>query len=250
MKKILLPVILTITVLSACKKTETFSTFPLSDYNLQTPGKYITYRLDSLLFVDFGSRDTIVSYFAKDVVDAQVTDNLGRPAYRIFHYIRKTENDPWQPDNTFLTVPTDFSIEFIENNLRYIKLQQPLKEGFSWKGNAYLDTYDANSATSGITDWDLTYLDDWDYVYQDINQPLSLGNTNLDSTVTVVERDEFSNDSTIDIINDRNYFVEKYAKGIGLVYRNFYHREYQPSANGNPGYNTGYGVALTMIDHN
>jgi hypothetical protein len=250
-KPFLFTVFVIVTILTACNKTEDYPTSPLSDYNLQTPGKYIIYKLDSLLFINFGKEDTVVSYFAKDSVDALVTDSLGRLAYRILHYLSTSQSGPWQPDNTFLTVPTTYSVEFIENNLRYIKLQSPIQNNFSWKGNAYIDTYDVNIAVSDIPDWNLTYLDDWDYIYQDVYQSAIIGSIQLDSTITVTERDETIGDTTdINSYSERNFSIEQYAKGIGLVYRNFLHREYQPPTPSSDGYYVGYGVLFTMLDHN
>ena len=69
--------------LSSCSKssTETFDTAPLSDYNPLTVGKYITYNLDStVVYTNFGQTQTVNSYQVKLMVDAQITDNLGRPA--------------------------------------------------------------------------------------------------------------------------------------------------------------------------
>ena len=40
------------------------------------------------------------------------------------------------------------------------------------------------------------------------------------------------------------------GKGIGLIYREFLHWEYQGAQPGRPAYYLGYGVKLTMIDHN
>ena len=72
-------------IFSACKKTtEQYPTAPLSDYFPLTVGKYITYSLDSTIYYkNFGASATVNSYQVKYVVDAQVTDNLGRPGYRI-----------------------------------------------------------------------------------------------------------------------------------------------------------------------
>src|ERR1700733_10931088 len=102
--------------LSSCKKsTETFDTAPLSDYYPLTVGKYVTYNLDStVVYQNFGQTATINSYQVKLVVDAQITDNLGRPAYRIIRYIRNTPTAPWISDNTFMAVNTGTSVEFIE----------------------------------------------------------------------------------------------------------------------------------------
>ena len=49
---------------------------------------------------------------------------------------------------------------------------------------------------------------------------------------------------------EKNYSVEKYAKNIGLVYKEFLHWEYRARyRQAAPGF-TGYGVKLTMTGHN
>jgi hypothetical protein len=259
MKKSFLLVALIITLLISCNKTDTYTQtqnqIPVSAYNLQTPGKYIIYELDSLLFTNFGANETVVSYFAMDSVGGQITDNLGRTGYPVFHFIRKNQTDLWQADNTFLTVPTSNDVEFVDDNLRYIKLHAPVQNNYSWKGNAFIatDTRDITVGVTGVADWDLYYLDNWDYIYQNVNQPLTLGSLQLDSTITVTERDDSLGDATVDTAySEKTYSIEQYAKGIGLVYRNFLHREYQPPPPPyiTNGYTVGYGVTLTMLEHN
>ncbi|UAY51720.1 hypothetical protein [Ferruginibacter albus] len=251
MKKLFFLSVITIAILSACNKTDDFSPVSLGDYNLQTPGKYIIYQLDSISYANNGIPQTI-SYFAKDVVDSvPITDTLGRTGYRIYHYIKKNESDEWQPDNTFFTIPTKSNIEFIADNLRYIKLAAPMTEGFSWKGNAYIDTKTQTQTvtTPGVADWDLSYMDDWDYMYSNVNQPATVGNLSFDSTVTVNERDEVSGDTTdVSYYSEVTHSVEQYAKGVGLVYRNFVHRIWQPGLGAYE--STSYGITLTIIDHN
>jgi hypothetical protein len=232
---------------SACKKsTENLNTAALSDYYPLQVGKYITYSLDStVVYQNFGQSLAVISYQVKYVVDGQMTDNLGRPAFRIIRYIRKTASDPWASDNTFMAVPTEFSIEFIENNFRFLKMKEPISEGYSWKGNTYIDTYSLNSTVK--------YLDDWDYTYDSLNYPITVGALTIDSTLKVAERDEvIGNPSNPNSYSEINYSAEKYAKGIGLVYRRFLHLEYQPPTPGHPGAyaDPSYGVTLTMIDHN
>jgi hypothetical protein len=140
-----------------------------------------------------------------------------------------------------MVVPTENSIEFVENNLRYIKLKLPITEGFTWNGNSYIDSYSLNS--------DLKYLADWEYTYDSINVALNLRNVNIDSTIKVAQIDEFLGQDPSDpntLYAEKNYSVEKYAKGIGLVFKEFVHWEYQ----GVDASYIGYGVKLTMIDHN
>lgn len=245
MRKIFLLIIITSAVIfSACKKsTEDLVTPSVSEYYPLQVGKYITYNLDSTLFINFGTKDTVVSYQVKHEIDALITDNLGRPAYRIIRYIRKTAANSWVPDNTFMAVPTEFSVEFMENNLRFIKLKAPVRNGFSWKGNSYIDTYSLYS--------DVKYLDDWDYTYDSLHTTITLGALTVDSTLKVAQRDEvIGNPSDPNSYSETNYGAERYAKGIGLVYRNFLHIEYQPPRPGVGAYKQGYGVKMTMIDHN
>jgi len=160
-------------------------------------------------------------------------------------FIRNTAANPWQPDATFMAINTGTSLEFVENNLRYIKLKVPIKDSYSWKGNSYIDTYSLNS--------DLKYLDSWDYVYDSVGVRSTVGTFTLDSTLKVNQRDEIiGTPSDPNSYSEKNYGVEKYAAGIGLVYRNFFHSEYQPPVPGLGGhFVTGsYGVIMTMIEHN
>jgi hypothetical protein len=230
------------TLLFACKKqSESFSTASLNDYYPLQVGKYITYNLDSTVFINFSTKDTIIKYQVKDSIDAQITDNLGRPAFRITRYIRKNAGDAWTGNNTFMAIPTENTIEFVENNLRFQKLKLPIVEGFTWKGNSYIETYN-----------NFPYLDNWDYTYDSINAPITLGSLHIFNTIKVLQRDEFIGQDpnlSATLFAEKTYAVEKYAKDIGLVYKELIHWEYQGHQAASPGF-TGYGVKLTMIDHN
>ena len=244
-KTILLAGIAVTVIFSACKKTnEEFKTAAISDYAPLIVGKYITYQLDSLIFADnIIPKDTVISYQVKHVVEDSITDNLGRKAFTIRRYIRKKASDAWVPDNTFTAINTGHSYEFIENNLRFLKLEEPIRNDFSWKGNSYIDTYS--------DDPNIKYYDDWDYTYDSLNTPLQLGAITVDSTLKVAERDHIDgnpNDPNA-VIYVIDFSVSNYGWGIGLVYHRFLHQEYQ-NPNGTYGYKTGYGITLTMIDHN
>ncbi|MEP7164956.1 MAG: hypothetical protein ABI741_09680 [Ferruginibacter sp.] len=231
---------------SACKKSsEDFQTAPLSDYFPLTVGKYITYDLDSLVYTNFGTTTEVHSYQVKYETDAQITDNLGRPAYRIIRYIRSNAAAPWLSDNTFMAVNDTYTLEFVENNLRFLKLHAPVRDNYSWKGNTYIDTYSLNS--------EVKYLDDWDYIYDSVGVQQQVGSFTLDNCLVVDQRDEIiGNPLDPNSYSEINYSREKYASGIGMVYRNFSHSEYQPPVPGLGGhFVTGsYAVTLTMTDHN
>ena len=245
MRKLFLLLILIVAVIfNACKKsTNTLAVASVSEYYPLQVGKYITYNLDSTIFINFGTAQAVVKYQVKHQIDALITDNLGRPAYRVIRYIRKTAANPWVPDNTFMAVQTDFAVEFIENNMRFLKLKGPVRDAFTWKGNSYIDTYSLNSTVK--------YLDDWDYAYDSVNVKQTIGTFTFDSTLKVAQRNEIIGNLTDpNSYSEINFGAEKYAKGTGLVYRNFLHVEYQPPTPGRGAYRVGYGVKMTIIDHN
>lgn len=232
-------------VTQSCKKVGTYDSPALSDYMPLSVGKYIRYRMDSTRFIFFGQKDTIISYQAKDVVDAPITDNLGRQGWRIVRYLSDTNGTtPWKPAGSYMVIPTREAVEVVDNNLRYVKLKLPVTEGFSWKGNAYIDTYSLES--------EVKYLDGWDYTYADLSQPFTTSKgVTFENTVTIKQRDEVLGTPTdLGFYSQKNYSLEVYAKGLGLIYRNFLHWEYQPPDGSKPGYKEGYGLKLTLIDHN
>ena len=247
MKKIflLIPFTFLIFLFSACKKTnENFQTASIKDYAPFAVGKFITYRLDSLVYINFGASAVTRSYEVKYLVEAQTSNpDSMKTSFRITRYIRKNAPNAFQPDATFEAVYINNSLEFVENNLRFIKLKLPIRNEYSWKGNSYIDTYSLNS--------EVRFLDDWDYIYDSVSVPQTIGTYMLENTITVNQRDEvIGNPSDPNSYSEINKGVEKYAKGIGLVYRFFFHNEYQPPTAGRGGYFQGYGITLTMIDHN
>lgn len=237
--------VILLSAIGCSKKTDTYQTDQLTDYLQLAPGKYITYRLDSLEYgLNFGLADTMVSYLARDVIDTLITDNLGRPSWRIIRYYSDTTGTgDWTAVTTYMLTPTRQSVETVEDNMRFIKLVLPITDGVTWKGNSYIDTRSASST--------VPYLDNWDYTYANTGQAYQLNSGSVPSTVTVNQQDISTGDSTdASTYSDRTLSVEVYGKGIGMIYKNFLHWEYQPPGVNPQGFKTGYGITLSMIDHN
>jgi hypothetical protein len=240
-------------ILDSCKKqTGTIATSALLDYMPLQPGKYIHYRLDSTRYVNFGQNDTVISYDAKDVVDEQITDNEGRPSYRVIRYLRdiaSVDSADYSPSMTYMVTPTRNVIEVSEENLRFQKLKLPVTEGFSWRGNTYLPTSPFYDVYQFGNDQD---IDLWDYTYQNVDQSAEINGNVYDSTVTVLQIADSSNVPIEfpDGLAYKNYWVEQYAKNVGMIYKEVAMWEYQPPNAGNPGYISGFGIKMSIIDHN
>ncbi len=244
-RKYFLSIVVALTTIYSCKKeTATYTSDAISDYvNLQT-GKYITYRLDSLLFINYGTMDTVISYQAKDVIDSPFTDNLGRPSWRVIRYLSDTAaSKAWVPALTYMITPTRETMEVMENNLRYIKLTLPITNGFSWQGNSYIDTRPINP--------DLVYLAGWNYTYDSVGDSYSVLAGTIPNTLIVQQMNETDLGGSDTLFSSVNFSQEVYAKGIGMIYKNTVNWIYQPPNIGTPvGSTTGFGIRMSMIDHN
>ncbi len=212
------------TTWSSCSKISEQLPLPaLTDYYPLAVGHTLVYRLDSTVTTSFGQALVIHSYHLKDVISDTVLDNQGRLSFRVFRFITDTlEQTGWQALSTYYITPTQNTIEVMDDhNFRFIKLAEPMREGFSWKGNTYIDTRSANSPVQ--------YMDNWDYIYQDNNKTFNSLMGPIDLSVTVLQADETSPPGPFNPLyyQQRNYSVEVYGKGIGLVYKDFLHWTWQ-----------------------
>jgi hypothetical protein len=239
-------------IFSCSNKTETFVTDKLSDYLPLQTGKYITYRLDSLVFTNFGTVAVTRRYQMRQVVDAQLTDNLGRPSYRVYTFIRDSAGTlPWTASGTYFVTPLSSQIELTEDNLRVIKLHLPIREGYEWNGNSYLSDNPYSSIYVFNNDED---IQSWDFTYDTFEPAASYRGNNYTNVYTVLEQDESGNATSPNppVTDPAQYgfytkSLEKYSKDIGLIYRKYVLWEYQT----NPTIHyTGFGVTMWMIDHN
>jgi hypothetical protein len=245
--RISLLVITTISLFSCKGKKEELISEKLSEYIPLQPGKYITYRLDSMVYTNFGTVSVTRRYQVKHVVDAQITDNLGRPSYRVYTYITDSAGaQPWTVSGSYYVTPLTQQTEVIDDNMRVAKLHLPIKEGFQWPGNTYLaddpyyPTYDFNN-DNDIQAWDFTY---------DVFEPAtSYRGNNYTDVITVLQQDESGNAPVVDVnaYGYKTLALEKYSKNIGLVYRRYELWDYQKDP---IVHYTGFAVTMWMIDHN
>ncbi len=234
---------------SCTNKTDDFASPAMSDYLPLQPGKYIIYRLDSTVFTNLNRDVEIHKYQVKHQVDAEIADNLGRPSYRVFRYVRDEAGlTPWAPDGSYYITMLNDQTEVIDDNQRVIKLHIPLREGFSWKGNRYLPDNPYGGIYSFSVDDDMK---NWDFYYDTFQDFSYQGRTYTD--VLTVEQVNESTNLPIQpsyTIASKERSVERYSRDIGLVYREYHLWEYQNnSSSANPTY-TGFGITMWMIEHN
>lgn len=176
-------------------------------------GHWVIYQVDSTTYDDFyvPPRVETQSYQIKEVIESIFKDNENRDTYRIERFKRDSVTDPWVLINVWVANRTRSTAERVENNLRFIKLVFPVIQNASWSGNKFIFIGDNGG-------FDLSYLEDWDYTYEEIDQPLVMNSIMFDTTVTVLQRDR-------DIGIQLDYFKEIYAQDVGLIYKEARHLE-------------------------
>lgn len=234
---------------SCTKKTEEFPTEKLEEYYPLAPGKYIIYRIDSLVFTNFQRDVEVHSYQVKHVVDSETVDNLNRPSYRVYRYIRNADGTgDWVNNGSYFVTPLFDQVEVIEDNLRFIKLHAPIREGNSWNGNSYLhlDPYSSYKFTL------FGYMRNWEYVY-DSFQPTVEHEGHVYNDVWTIEEENYGENYPVTEAarpGSKIRAYEQYAKNIGLVFREYTIVEYEPNTTGPEPYYRGFGITMWMIDHN
>ena len=233
--------------LMACEKESvSFKTERIKDYYPLKVGKFISYRLDSTVYLNLGTKKVVHSYLIQDKIDSIITDNLGRPSYKIKRTIRSTtDTTKWKDLMSYLVTYDSTRLELVQDNQRYLKLVEPISNGFNWKGNAYINT-------AGIPS--MQFLADWRYTYENVRRPFTANGISYTETVTVNQRND-----TTGVTTDKksffeiNYSKEVYSKSIGLIFKDFLHEAWQPPNASSPGgyYEANsYGIRLTIIGHN
>lgn len=236
-----------ILILISCKRESlVFQTEKIKEYYPLAIDKYITYQLDSTVYLSLGTKKEVHSYLIKDRIDAVITDNLGRPSFKVKRSIRSnTDTTKWKDLMSYLVTYDSTRLELIQDNQRYLKLMEPISNGFNWKGNAYINT-------AGIPE--IQYMADWKYTYENIGRPYTENGISYPATITVNQRaDTAGKPSDKNFYFEINHSKEVYAKKIGLVYKNFLHEAWQPPNTNSPkGYYdaNSYGITLTIKGHN
>ncbi len=180
---------------SCTSETEELKLESPADYLPLQTGKYITYRLDSLVFTQAGRGQEIRYYQEKHLIDAVITDAIGRPTYRIYRFLRDSAGvKQWQSAGTYFITPLANSIEVTEDNMRIVRLAAPLTMGSSWRGNQFLASdpysplYEFNNDNSIAL---------WDFTVTQKNETFSLNGQTIPNVLTITRIDESNEPDTV-----------------------------------------------------
>ena len=164
-------------------------------------GSFIVYSVDSIIhrYEDdlTDNPDSMIDTFqyqVKEVVDSDFIDGEGDVAWRISRYYRTNDTSEWSFTTLWTAKVTSQSAQRVEENVRFVKLSFPIVLNKTWNGNYY------------------NFFPPEDYSIEEANVPLTIGNFDFDSSLSVLEADDLN-------LIHRIYKESKYAYGVGLISR-------------------------------
>jgi hypothetical protein len=217
----------TILFLAACEK----QIIPAEQINLGTEyvkfetGHFIEYDVDSIKYDDLYKRVDTFYYQLRDEVAETFLDNQNRKSYVVNRFKRKNDNEKWNDEGTYYITQSSFNIEWVQDNLRFIKLIFPLKLNTTWQGNRYINN-------------DNAVYKDWAYKYYNIAKPYNTGAKIYDNTISVLQVNKGA--GSMDgpnpkydplLLSAYTFGTETYAKNVGLVYKEITNWENQTGPN-------------------
>lgn len=186
---------------SSCKKKDPEVKSDLGEaYYPPTIGKYIVYDVDSIVFDEFTYDSTFYKYQIKEKIEEEYTDQQGKPALKLVRYIKKYSAAtsysamPWTIKDVWQVNITTKDVQVVEENVRFVKLIFPVKKSAEWNGNS------------------MNTIGEWTYTYSYIDTPESINSISFPLVLCVTQKNFCT-------LISRDYYIEKYAKDIGLVYR-------------------------------
>lgn len=189
-------ILLSVVFLFSCKKDSDDYVAPDIGHNYAglTLGKYVVYDVDSFYYDDFtGTIDTSI-FKIKEIVAEAYTDLEGEEAFKIHRYIKENDTTAWVLKDVWNAKLTQTNFQKAEENVRFVKLIFPVREGNIWNGNV------------------MNNLSEQDYTYETVDESDVIGGIALNSVLTVNQLENLN-------LIEQQLFKEKYAKNIGMVYR-------------------------------
>jgi hypothetical protein len=106
------------------------------------------------------------------------------------------DNMTWIIKDVWNYTKTKTTLEVVEEDVRFTKLIFPINADAIWNGNA--------NNTIG----------EWNYKYAYVDNTENINGTNFDKVLLVEQKDDKSKN-----VIHRQYYVEKHARNVGLIYR-------------------------------
>ena len=201
--------------LTACGKNETESLPDLAkDYFPLQIGKTLIYDIDTVIYDPQPGNTVQIDTFRwqiKEVFTDTFKDITGLLTYKIERSERRRGSTAnFEVKKIFTAALSDNEALRTEDNLKFIKFQRFFGERTTWDGNVYCDQsliIEVAGERMGL------FSKKWNYEILSLGKAEKIGTKDFTDVLTVRAQ------SDTRILTEKRYNLEKYAKGVGLVYK-------------------------------
>jgi hypothetical protein len=201
--------VLMFSLASCYENTEPFDPSKLGfEYFPLELGNYWIYQIDSVKYQSDGQIiDSSLAFIKEEVVEILLDINQDT-IYRIERFHRASDSTEWKIIDVWAAQKSQTQAIRIEENLKFIKLVFPAVQFSSWDGNIFFDE-DILIQSGGEF---LQVYKNWNYQIASVGVSEIIDSTEY-SDVLIVEQADY------ETVLERRFAIEKYEKGIGLLYK-------------------------------
>lgn len=209
--------ILTIALFSGCTPSGTVEEFDEErfgfDYFPLEVGKFWIYAVDSIVYDDLGATKLDLKSEIKEEIVDTFRNEVNELVYVVNRFWRRENSSPWQVTDVWSAVKDRERAFRTEDNLKFIKFVFPPLTGKRWNSNIYFDEFTivtiAGESLRMFADWN-----DAQMTSVDVNE--RIGSVDYENVATILLTDDDERNAI-----ERRYALEKYARGVGLVYKEY-----------------------------
>ncbi|MCF0071848.1 hypothetical protein LZD49_15330 [Dyadobacter sp. CY261] len=177
--------------LVSCEKDTTDPVDVYAYYPLRV-GYYQVFEVNEEVYSTGQTAPVVKKWQERDEVEKVISDSAGVITYLISRSARNSTADYWQKTKEYTVQKYPDKLLTSIDNQTIFSLVFPVDTRTKWNGNMYND------------------LDKEEYYYEDVNQPIKIGDRSFNQSLTVIERNDTS------IIN-KYKGVKIYGNGVGLL---------------------------------
>jgi len=177
------------------------------------------YRVDSVIYDNKGLNVDSVSGYIRETITSQYMDSAGDKVFRIERSSKKVSVGGWEVISIWTASKNEKTAYKTENNLKFLKLTFPVLVDKSWEGNIYFP----DDIVVRIAGEPIKMYQNWGkYKYTGVDESLVLEGLQYDGVASVLQAD-------IENKISKRYSIEKYARNIGLIYKEMWILDTQKS---------------------
>lgn len=246
MRRILLIATLGIVLINACRKDNKVlpDSFYAYDYYPLEIGKYWIYQIDSSIYdpTVSGQPYRVSSTIVRTTMIDTFRDGAGVLNYVTEYAVQDSATQQWKPAYLGRASRTATEAFLDEDNRKLVKMTFPPVTGTHWDGTRYI-----NEQTIVLVAGEpIEMYKEWDPRVVSTDEAGTIGGDAYDKILTIEYADA---ESRI----EKRFALEKYARGIGLAYREYWILDTQLNTDDRPWdqkAQRGFIFTQVLIDHN